>query len=361
MSSIKELKEKLTVAEVVTICCKALGSDEPENVGGNALRFSTICHNAPHCGSHKLYYYHSTKLFHCYTECSDSFDIIELVRRARKCDTGEAVKIIDRALGRCVWQKGFGLEEELCDEWLNYTYDASHQKKEDLPIDEGCLFRYDDCLPAEWYEEGISAKAMRKFNIKMDFSNNQIIIPHYNINDELIGVRCRNLDKFSIMKAGKYMPVCQHGIFLAHCLGKHLYGANKNKNNIKRLKSAIILEGEKSVMKCEDYLKSNNVAVAVCGSSISDEQIRLLQELGVEDVTIALDKMYIDAKSEEAKKYRTKLIKLGMKFPSSMSVYYIWDNREMTTYKSSPVDFGPKIFALLYNNRKLIKEKENGK
>ena len=116
MSNIQELKEDLTIAEVVTICCKGLGSDAPEKCGNGVLRFSTICHNQPHTGQHKLYYYASTKLFHCYTECSDSFDIIELVCRSKHLVVSEAVKFINRVLGKNQWEPGFGFDEEINEE-----------------------------------------------------------------------------------------------------------------------------------------------------------------------------------------------------------------------------------------------------
>ena len=45
-------------------------------VKGEMIMSQTICH-AGH--SHKLYYYNNTKLFRCYTDCSSTFDIFELV------------------------------------------------------------------------------------------------------------------------------------------------------------------------------------------------------------------------------------------------------------------------------------------
>ena len=46
----------------------------------------TICHNAPHEGSRKLYYYENTRLFRCYTGgCEEPvFDIFQLVIKVMK-------------------------------------------------------------------------------------------------------------------------------------------------------------------------------------------------------------------------------------------------------------------------------------
>ena len=47
---------------------------------GEVILNKTICH----CGeSHKLYYYSNSKLFKCYTDCGDSWDIFELVRKVK--------------------------------------------------------------------------------------------------------------------------------------------------------------------------------------------------------------------------------------------------------------------------------------
>ena len=46
----------------------------------------TICHGG---SSHKLYYYENTRLFRCYTECSDTFDVFELVVKLNSTDGRE--------------------------------------------------------------------------------------------------------------------------------------------------------------------------------------------------------------------------------------------------------------------------------
>ena len=49
------------------------------------LIFPTICHNVDSADAKlKLYYYKENKLFHCYTECSESFDIFGLFKRYYK-------------------------------------------------------------------------------------------------------------------------------------------------------------------------------------------------------------------------------------------------------------------------------------
>ena len=72
MSNLNDIKEQLTTEEVKSILAEyevyPYGEDEEKIV------FPTCCHNLVG-GSPKLIYYKNTKLFHCYTECAESFDI----------------------------------------------------------------------------------------------------------------------------------------------------------------------------------------------------------------------------------------------------------------------------------------------
>ena len=85
------LIELLTEEQIIKLMLH-LGSEEPKVIS-NALAFTTICHN--HAGgSHKLYYYHHSRTFHCYTACSETFDVIGLVKRVKDCDHKDAIKLI---------------------------------------------------------------------------------------------------------------------------------------------------------------------------------------------------------------------------------------------------------------------------
>ena len=66
---LEKLKFSLTLEQVESLLSELGGNPQRYN---NMIISKTICH----CGeSHKLFYYDNTKLFRCYTECSDTFDI----------------------------------------------------------------------------------------------------------------------------------------------------------------------------------------------------------------------------------------------------------------------------------------------
>ena len=59
--------------------------------------------------------------------------------------------------------------------------------------------------------------------------DNQIVIPHYDLDDNLIGVRARNMDKDLVEKGMKYFPVRYKRDILRHPTGAVLYGLNFNR------------------------------------------------------------------------------------------------------------------------------------
>jgi len=88
---------------------------------------------------------------------------------------------------------------------------------------------------------------MKTFNILYYDRQNKIVIPHYDMNNNLIGIRGRALNEEDLVY-GKYMPIQIEGQMCAHPLGYNLYGLNMNKDNIKLASIAIVFEGEKSVL-----------------------------------------------------------------------------------------------------------------
>ena len=70
---LEEIKNSLTIEQVFDLLL-SYGADPV--LKDDLIICRTICHGGD---SHKLYYYENTHLFRCYTECSDTFDIFQLV------------------------------------------------------------------------------------------------------------------------------------------------------------------------------------------------------------------------------------------------------------------------------------------
>ena len=78
---LEDIKNNLTIDQVYEFLTDMGG--EPQ-IHHDVIISRTICHNPPGHGSFKLYYYDNTKLFKCFTQCNDTFDIFELTLKIKE-------------------------------------------------------------------------------------------------------------------------------------------------------------------------------------------------------------------------------------------------------------------------------------
>jgi hypothetical protein len=212
---------------------------------------------------------------------------------------------------------------------------------------------YKEYYHKQWLNEDISAEAMKKFNIKFDVFSNKIIIPHYNINNELIGIRGRSLNQEDILQGRKYMPVKVENTIYSHPISCNLYGLSHNLNTIKKLRKVLLLEGEKSVLKIESYYPNHNFSVAVCGDKISEYQKSLILK-HVDEVIIGFDKVE-EYKKGNKNQSIINLRNLGKKFSPYVKTYIIVDKENLLSLKDAPVDKGKLVLEKLMKNKIEIK------
>ena len=322
------------------------------------LIFPTICHNVDSADAKlKLYYYKENKLFHCYTECSESFDIFGLFKRYYKLRKKE-YDFYNDILYKIVNPKDIVFNKN------TFTYKPQRKKYMKinrniyLPVySKNILDIFSKQYPIEWTWENISDATMEKFNIRFSILENRIIIPHYDINDNLVGIRGRALNQYDIENFGKYAPIRIEGKWYSHPLSLNLYGINFNREAIKKHKKVILLEGEKSVLLYNEYFGSeNNISLAVCGSNLNKLQLELLiKNFELNEIIIAFDKEYVDYPSKKAENYFEKLIKIGKKYSHYNHFSFIYDTKGLLKEKDSPIDRGSKVFEKLLKERVHIK------
>ena len=352
-----ELKAKLTTEQITQFVSVGLEAGDYKTDNEGNFIFRTRCHNAPGEGSYKLYYYPESMMFHCYTECSASFDIYGLISKVCDCDFYQAFLTLQRYFGYDIFN---GFEEKvvtLTPDWdilQRLDNDKTRVESEKLPaIQENILELFGGpAVPYEWLKEGITAQAMLKFGIRVDTGNWKIIIPHRDIDGRLIGIRGRSFDEIDLENGRKYMPICVEGHVYKHPLGHNLYGLFENKETIRRLKKVVVFEAEKSVLLCEGYYPGNNYSVACCGSSLSTEQIDLLLGLGVEKITLAFDRENdLDRNSVLTKSYESKLLKIIQPFAKYMDTNVVFDYNGLVGYKDSPADRGKETLERLLSQK----------
>lgn len=350
------IKEELDLEDIMSLL-EDLGA-EPEDCG-EYITAITVCHGG---NSRKLWYYDNTKLFHCFTHCGDSFDIFELVQKVKEIDLNTAIYYIVNYFNlqhKIDWVE----EENLSEDWRIFK-NASNLKeikftndKIELPmIDSSIIQHYPQPRIISWEKEFISKDVCDYMNIRYDPVNNGILIPHYDENGRMIGIRERTLIKEN-EKWGKYKPVKINKKLRNHPLGFNLYGLDKAKQHIKDMGIALVLESEKAVLQTMNYLGlENNIAVGMCGSSLSNYQLHLLLEAGAKEVCIGVDRDFKELYDEEYYKVLNKINKMHCKYSSLCNISFMLDVKGLTGYKMSPTDCGKEIFMELWKDRKWIGE-----
>ena len=313
--------------------------------------FPTICHN-PHSeeASMKLYYYKNTHIFTCFTECGN-MNIFQFLRhyyqtRGISYDWYEDIYSV---IVNCSVSKEF---EGLVDNRVSYKERFAGRVQRELPeFPKGVLDVFTKFYPTEWLNDGISKEAMDKFNILYSISQNKIIIPHYDLNGRLIGIRGRALNEYEVENYGKYMPVKLENTWYKHPLSLNLYGIDQNLQNIKENGICFLFESEKSVLQMESFTRPN-CGLAVCGSAFNKYQLNLLMKhCRPKEIVICFD----NEEKPNSSNYFDKLWGIGKKYSNYCNFSFIYDRKNLTNEKDSPTDKGEEVFEELLKRRIYVK------
>lgn len=317
---------------------------------GNAYECRTVCHGGH---KHKLIIYKDSKQSHCYTNCGQ-MSLFDLIAKVKNCEFIDALRFI---------VKRFNLREDDHTEGFNFYQvenpgDLYRQKTQKIlmpefeKLDTEILDYFYPYYHKLWIEDGISIRTMKKYGIKFDIMNNQIIIPHYDEDGALIGIRGRNLNKEMVDEGKKYMPIFYDGKVLKHLTGANLYGLNMNKKMIEEYGVAILFESEKSVLQLDSMLPDQSVGLCISGSSLTNYQLEILKKMNIREIVIGVDKEFVDPYSEKAKIYAKKIEKVFRdKLAPYFTVSIMWDTENLLNEKDSPTDQGLSVFNELFKNR----------
>lgn len=326
-------------------------------VKNDVIVCKTICH---HGDSHKLYYYANTHLLRCYTNCGDAFDIFQLVQKVKECDLPQAVYYIATRYGFAAEDEESGFAEGNIEDWKIINAHTTAKKIQDNKVvelkvfDENTIKNFPRPRILGWEEEGISREVMDLHNICYDPVSQGIVIPHYDEDGQLIGIRERTLIKENEVY-GKYRPAYIRGKLYNHPLSFNLYNLNFSKNNIRKMQTAIVFEGEKSTLLYGSMFGiENDISVACCGSNLIKYQVDLLTKYGAKEIVVAFDKQYENLKTEEAHKWIKKLTEIHNKYGNIIKISFMFDKGDLLGYKSSPIDEGKDKFIKLFKERIIL-------
>lgn len=342
-----ELKDKITLENTIELLeyfGAEIGTDNEEY-----CTFTSICH---HSDSKKIYLYKETNTLFCFV-CGTT-DVISLVQECEGLSFNEAMKWLvdffhlDKPVGK-VGRKYYVHEKK---EIIKKEVDISER----LPSYNESILNTFEYYPIEWLIEDISIETMKQFGISIDKNNKCIIIPHRDIDGNLVGIRCRNLDEDRIERFGKYIPytcpLCSK--MYTHKLSMNLYGLYQNLNKIKERKRVILFESEKSTLKFNSWYKEESIACSLGGSTISEYQLQLLKSIGVEDVIFLLD---YEVDEKLLKKFDKIYKRTSLLFNVYIPSYKLMS--ELLEEKSSPIDYDKEIFEKILINKELYKNEYN--
>ena len=355
MINLKKLKSQLTVNDIVHLV-KSIGGElyQDNSQQNNQLIFYSCCHHiTPMSHKPKLYYYIDTQSFFCYS-CSSAYDIISLIEARWKLENkqfnfydiisyiGTECHIDIGQFNRVTTKTNCGNWKSILDRYDITTGNINANKI----IDKNILELFTKVYPQEWCEEGISVNSMEKYGIRYYSRGNQTIIPCYNMDNNLVGIRVRNWEK----NDSKYNSLKTLDRIDYKCNTNQLfYGLNYNKYAIEHYKKCVLVESEKAVLQSDTWFGHNSYTIGMFGNALNNFRRDLLLQLDIETVIYAPDYDYKDLK--EFKSWYRKQKKLLNKLHNYVNIEVIMDCNNEINYKDNAFDIDKETYLKLYQQR----------
>lgn len=324
----------------------------------------TICHNIDASeASFKLYFYLDTRTFFCFTECQKSRDIFDLVADRWRCvgnhhftfpmvinyicDTlglSNESNRLSNGIGQPLWKKRL--------EVYQTTKKALYRGKR---YDKSILRYLTPYHSDAFLNDGISKETMEKFGIAYYPPNNQITIPVYDLDGELVGIHCRNLDQYKIDKGFKYIPLKTiSGLDYRFKTNEVLYGLNMNAPMIQKRKQIVLLESPKGVLQMDTMFGHDNISVGMFGMNLGKQRRDEILKMGVSEVIIGLDKDFIDTSGKEFENYVKRVKNIARLFHGFCKCSVLFDGNNLLGFKESPTDRGKETYESLYKSKQIV-------
>lgn len=357
---VKKLKKMLTLSHY-DIILRELGIPIFSKSNTEWRCYSGDRHKNPYDGSPSLIFYPDTKIFQGYS-AGRAYDAIALVQ-TRLNLLGQTCSFLDA----CNWiLEKTGLDPTKITKPLTNThvYDWSELERfvrvrkygNQLPeYSRNIIDTLPQLYPQAWIDEGISEETMAKYQIRYYERCNQTVIPCFDEEARLIGVRVRNWDKDRVEQA-KYMPlITLDGQCYKFNTNQIFYGINYNKPEIERTGKVIIVESEKAVMKLDTYMGRHNIALGMYGSNLGVQRRNQLIKMGVNTVSYVVDNDFIGQDDEFFEQWREKIQHFIKLWDGFCRIEIVWDNLGLLGPKENATDSTKEVWEQLWENREIIK------
>ena len=368
---IHDLLENRMTDDDYTLVMEELGFPRPH--GTNPIMYKTGCHNIDFSrAKYNLAYYPETRSFYCFSECSKSYNILDLVKTRFELigDSKSTYKCVQWICLTCSIPFDFADTEQKVIEydWKKDIgkYNRKGKKKEikdDKILDESILNYFKPIYHQSWLDDHITIEVMKKYEIAYYPYLDSATIPCRNIKGELIGVRSR---LFNPNAEHKYYPTrLLDGTQFNFLTNNHFYGIWNTKNGIIKHKKALIVESEKGVMQNESYYGEDNFTVGNYGKAFSEIKRNIILSLGVVEVIIGMDFDYSEVgyynednewvKTEEFEEFEKNIMRIADYFKGYCKVTALVSYRGHKL-KDCATDNGKEWYEKLYREREIIYE-----
>ena len=311
---INKVLYELTTLDDYDIIIRDLGG-VIRNRNNDYWTINTICHNIDG-GGNNLTFYTEDRVFHCFSECNCSYNLLTLVKQRFKVlgDEKSITQCLKYICERIGIEFNFKVEERKENKnlfnWksqlLKYTKKGENIRKEKV-YNKSILNYFNNIYDESWIEEGISVETLQKYHIKYYDRLNQIVIPCYNNVGNLIGIRIRNMNPDIAERDGKYRPIeMLNGDVYKFPTNDYFYGINYNETEIMKRKTCVLVESEKAVMKSDTWFGNNSIALGMYGHNLTKSKVKQIIKLNVSDLIICMDWDYHDVWEDEKQEKYTK-------------------------------------------------------
>lgn len=232
-------------------------------------------------------------------------------------------------------------------------------------------------LPKEKHGDGISANILHDFDVAYYPAHQTIILPHHNVNGEIVGMFERwfkplrrdfkkmypdaSPEFLRSLPRAKYLPLLKpeklresKSTSWSFPNSKNLYGLHKAKAAIQATGKAIIFEGAKSVMLAHQY--GYPYAVASHTFGCNQNHISMLLDCGATNIYLAFDRQYKEANTGQRDwlLYEKKTQGIADLVGDYVQIHRIYDDGHLLSFKDAPIDQGKDVFETLYDKAELL-------
>ena len=356
---VKKLKKSLSLAHHKQIM-QALGIPSYSENSTQIVYYTGDKNVDPYKGSPKLYFYKDTSIYVGMT-AGRSYDIISLVQTRlsllkQPCSFLAACQFILDTTNINPDSINRVKKEGHVYDWSNLERFIRVRKygNQLSEYNRNIIDTLPPLYPQAWIDEGISEETMDKYQIRYYERCNQTVIPCFDDEARLVGVRVRNWDKDRVEQA-KYMPlVTLDGQCYKFNTNQVFYGINYNKPEIERTGKVIIVESEKAVMKLDTYMGRHNIALGMYGSNLGIQRRNQLLKMGVNTVSYVVDNDFIGQDDAFFEQWREKIQHFIKLWDGFCRVEIVWDNLGLLGPKENATDRTKEVWEQLWENREII-------